>query len=584
MLYTAYVCSGNGFSCLFQVDGEWDDWSDWFKCAYSTSFSKFLASTSTTPDDSCQCRTRDCSRPYPANGGSDCVGTGLEVTNCTQHGQWTMWSDWSPCSKTCDIGMRQRKRQCGNPAPAFGGRRCIGRDVDTQICDDLPPCTPTKSAASASLVRESALVGNWAGWSEWSECSAAECGKGFRTRRRKCFDNNCGKGCDKQYEECEDKKCSGLMDVTDWTPWIKSNSSLGGAWYEKRFRFTYRSPVSVDQVGQVNAEERFCTSTNQCSVTSISQKESQQSRPRNWSEWSKCTRECGTGYQVRLRDCPIGDRGCLGYTIAERACNTQPCMGHWSCWSAWSECDHLGKKRRTRDCQSLSSQLRDSSSSLSCSGGSSYEEMSCDGWGMWTDWSMCDHEQGDQVRYRSCVAQQCQGSDSEKRQCDGSTTLIPAPGTQQSGVNAIIGACILGFILGMGVGAGLVYYFLIYRRGLSGAHGSPHYVSAKSQNLYVSLPMLDLKHKHLASSAGSECGTMRSTTTAGTLRSKASSSIYSHGGRQNGAVVNGVNSDYETATIKRSHSQRNSSLLNGGAHGYHGTAMRADLDSDQLFT
>ena len=509
-----------------------------------------------------------------------------------------MWSDWSPCSKTCDIGMRQRKRQCGNPAPKFGGRRCIGRDVDTQFCEDLPPCTDSDSAAaaaaSASLVRESMLGGRWTGWAEWSQCSAPECGKGFRTRERKCFDNNCVKGCNKQYEECEDKKCSELLDVTDWTPWIKSNSSLGGAWYEKRFRFTYRAPLSVDQVGHVNEEERFCTSTNQCSVTSINQKSSEpRGRSRNnWSEWSKCTRECGgTGYQVRLRDCPPGDRDCIGYTIAERACNKQPCMGHWSCWTDWSVCDHLGKKRRTRECQAISgiaSSGSSSSESISCSGGSSYEEMSCDGWGMWTDWSMCDQTHGDQVRYRSCVAQQCQGSDSEKRDCDGSTTsLVPAPGMQASaGVNAIVGACILGFLLGMGVGAGLVYYFLIYRRGLSGAHGSPHYVSAKSQNLYVSLPMLDLKHKHLASSAGSECGTMRSTTTAGTLRSKASSSIYSHGGgrhQQNG-LVNGVNGggDYETATIKRSHSQRNSSLLN--SHQYHGTAMRADLESDQLFT
>ena len=96
-----------------------------------------------------------------------------------------------------------------------------------------------------------------------------------------------------------------------------------------------------------------------------------------------------------------------------------------------------------------------------------------------------------------------------------------------------------------------------------GAQGSPHYVSAKNQNLYVSLPMLDLKHKNLSSNQ-SDCGTLRSTST---LRSKAGgSSIYS----------TTKHSDYETATIKRSHSHRNSSLIAG--------AMRADLDSDQLFT
>ena len=120
------------------------------------------------------------------------------------------------------------------------------------------------------------------------------------------------------------------------------------------------------------------------------------------------------------------------------------------------------------------------------------------------------------------------------------------------------------FIVGAGFGAGIVIYFVKFRR--PGSNGSPHYVSAKSQNLYVSLPMLDLKHKHLSSNQ-SDCGTLRSTST---LRSKANSSVY-----------NASRSEYETATIKRSHSQshRNSSLIAGSS-----TLMRADLDSDQLFT
>ena len=69
------------------------------------------------------------------------------------------------------------------------------------------------------------------------------------------------------------------------------------------------------------------------------------------------------------------------------------------------------------------------------------------------------------------------------------------------------------------------------------------------------------------SSNQSDCGTLRSTST---LRSKANSSVY-----------NASRSEYETATIKRSHSQshRNSSLIAGSS-----TLMRADLDSDQLFT
>ena len=47
---------------------------------------------------------RLCNKPSPMNGGLECEGRSLEVTNCTQHGGWTSWSDWSACSQTCDIG------------------------------------------------------------------------------------------------------------------------------------------------------------------------------------------------------------------------------------------------------------------------------------------------------------------------------------------------------------------------------------------------------------------------------------------------------------------------------------------------
>ena len=47
---------------------------------------------------------RLCNKPSPVNGGLECEGRSLEVTNCTQHGGWTSWSDWSSCSQTCDIG------------------------------------------------------------------------------------------------------------------------------------------------------------------------------------------------------------------------------------------------------------------------------------------------------------------------------------------------------------------------------------------------------------------------------------------------------------------------------------------------
>ena len=201
-----------------------------------------------------------------------------------------------------------------------------------------------------------------------------------------------------------------------------------------------------------------------------------------------------------------------------------------------------------------------------CPAGSGFEEIDCDGWGPWTDWKgECETSpEGMRIRTRACIAEECNGSDRETGFCSGSDSVPSVSVSASMPVNVVVGACISGFIFGALVGAALVFYILKYKRAGGPHGGSPHYVSAKSQNLYVSLPMLDLKHKHLSSNQ-SDCGTLRSNST---LRSKAGgSSIYS---------TNGKHSDYETATIKRSHSHRNSSLIAG--------AMRADLDSDQLFT
>ena len=167
---------------------------------------------------------------------------------------------------------------------------------------------------------------------------------------------------------------------------------------------------------------------------------------------------------------------------------------------------------------------------------------------------------------------------------DGAEPLAAAAGMVP--LNMVVGACVAGFMIGGLLGAVLTYYYLKNRKpgslgsgggGTGSAVSSPHYISAKSQNLYVSLPMLDLKHKQLSSAASDYSGTLRSNAT-GTLRSSKAG-----GGGGGGSVYSGSKpGDYETATIKRSHSRRDSSLLSGLVGG--GGGIRADLDSDTLFT
>lgn len=520
------------------VDGDWAEWSGWDQCAYSNPSRRVESG-----GDYCMCRRRSCDNPAPANGGAGCDGPALVVTNCTQHGQWTAWSEWSGCSQSCGVGLKTRQRHCGNPEPAFGGRVCVGRDREESYCDDLPPC-PGQRASSLLLLDDGGDVGvgsTWSQWSDWTACSA-RCGSGFKSRGRKCYGVRCT-GCDREWAECENSACSDYQDVTDWTPWINTTVESGG-WYEKRFTFTYRTPVAINKAGRIGEERRYCYGPNRCTTIGGGAVGHAVTSPEDFTEWSACSRKCGGGRQFKLRTCSKDSAQCLGNSLLEQECNTQPCPGSWACWSSWTRCTSTGTRSRTRVCQSVDGGGDDAD----CTVGDSREE------------EACTHD-----------TPQLRNMDDAE--------IIPVTNTVS--INMVIGACVVGFLVGSSLAALLVYYFFKYRKStvangngvVGGGVHSPHYISAKSQNLYVSLPMLDLKHKQLggggSSTASDYSGTLRSNAT-GTLRSKNGSSVYG---------ANSKPGEYETATIKRSHSRRDSSLITGN-----GAAIRADLDSEQLFS
>ena len=133
--------------------------------------------------------------------------------------------------------------------------------------------------------------------------------------------------------------------------------------------FIFIFSVSLDnQIGQIHKEERYCRGTNNCNPTSMQGG----SRPESdvWSDWSKCTRECGGGYQIKTRTCTTNSNSCVGGSVLQRACNTQPCKGEWGCWSSWSVCDgRTFKKHRSRECQSINGIVSGDRASSLCSTG-----------------------------------------------------------------------------------------------------------------------------------------------------------------------------------------------------------------------
>ena len=56
----------------------------------------------------------------------------------TVDGNWTDWGYWEVCSVTCGGGVQSRTRTCTNPSPHFGGRDCVGENVEERSCNDNP--------------------------------------------------------------------------------------------------------------------------------------------------------------------------------------------------------------------------------------------------------------------------------------------------------------------------------------------------------------------------------------------------------------------------------------------------------------
>ncbi|XP_069497466.1 hemicentin-1 isoform X2 [Ambystoma mexicanum] len=315
-----------------QVHGGFSEWLEWQAC-------------SVTCDLGVQKRSRRCNNPLPANGGRHCQGPDVESRSCQNKpcpvdGDWSDWSPWEECSRTCGHGNRTRTRTCSNPPAQHGGRPCDGRAMEVTVCNPRP-CP---------------VDGVWGAWMPWGDCSET-CGKGTQSRQRLCnnpppsFDGSYCDGPDTQIQICNERQCPVDGKWATWNSWSSCSVSCGGGARQRRRECSDPAPLYGGHKCEGNdVQMDFCNS-DPCPV---------HGNWGPWIAWGSCSRSCNGGQMRRYRTCEnprpaSGGRACTGADTQIQRCNIEMCPvdGSWGPWLSWSECSAScggGEQIRTRMC------------------------------------------------------------------------------------------------------------------------------------------------------------------------------------------------------------------------------------------
>ncbi|PAA87412.1 hypothetical protein BOX15_Mlig028400g2 [Macrostomum lignano] len=124
-----------------RVDGGWSDWTTMRSCHPSCDSGTECSSDCFAKSSE---RRRQCTNPEPQFGGQPCQGRAVISeacdAKCTVNGAWSPWSSWSYCGEDC---RSLRHRSCTNPAPRNGGRTCdtdsgarAAADKEVRNCTD----------------------------------------------------------------------------------------------------------------------------------------------------------------------------------------------------------------------------------------------------------------------------------------------------------------------------------------------------------------------------------------------------------------------------------------------------------------
>lgn len=233
------------------------------------------------------------------------------------------WKTVKPCSASCNGGLETRKR-----TPKIEGRN--GGEL-CRIPTQIWPCN-TQHCPPVSC--------KMGPWQSWSSCSK-ECGGGVMRRQREVAvqPENGGNGCGQDTDErpCNSHSCeAGLKPckVSPWSPWSACSTYCGGG-SSKRTRKVLNQKETTDNCPHI--EESEPCSEEPCHEDCILSA---------WTHWGTCSGKCGARQQSRSREIVVlgrnGGRPCSQPLVEVKSCGEQECTEPIDCvmspWSRWSKC------------------------------------------------------------------------------------------------------------------------------------------------------------------------------------------------------------------------------------------------------
>lgn len=200
----------------------------------------------------------------------------MTITIILVNGVWKPWSEWDSCNVTCGGGEKARRRECNGPF--FDGDPCEGPTEERLTCNTFN--CPSKETLKYILFRSPHKI-----------ITALQ--------KRLTF-----------VERITSRKYVAFS--------LKSALSNNGFLHFKTCCFWNIQKKSIAAFGTV----LHCVAVACLSVDGVWEA---------WATWTSCSRPCGTGEQVRSRNCAgpfYNGSDCLGDWNQTKTCNTHSCAGN----------------------------------------------------------------------------------------------------------------------------------------------------------------------------------------------------------------------------------------------------------------